>query len=66
MAATVGQSNISHLPQILAIETVVFFLALVSTALRLYVRIKIIKSLGKDDWSMMGAAVRSFPPHYSG
>lgn len=57
--ATEGVQNVSHLPQILAIQTLVIFLAILSVSLRLYVRIKMIKSLGRDDWCMMGAALCS-------
>lgn len=49
----------SHLPQILAVQTVVVFLAVLFVVLRLYVRIKMIKTVGVDDWTVAAAAVRS-------
>jgi hypothetical protein len=56
-AVTTGQENDSHLARILAIETLVVVIAVTSVTLRLYVRIKLIKSIGGDDWSIGGAAV---------
>lgn len=56
-AVTPGQENDSHLAQVLAIETLVVVIAVTSVTLRLYVRIKLIKSIGGDDWSIGGAAV---------
>lgn len=53
-----AQVNNSHLPQILGIQTAVLVLAITCVSLRLYVRIKMIKSTGRDDWTMAGAAVR--------
>lgn len=44
--------------QHLAIQSVVVVLAITFVVLRLYVRLKIIKSTGRDDWVMAGAAVR--------
>jgi hypothetical protein len=65
MAAVIsGQRNDSHLAQILAIETLVVVIAIISVTLRLYVRIKLIKSIGGDDWSIAGAAVRRFPKKF--
>lgn len=58
--ADAGQKNDSHLGQILAIQTLVLVIAIVCVALRLYVRMRLIKSIGGDDWTMGGAAVRSF------
>ena len=58
--ADAGQKNDSHLGQILAIQTLVVVIAVVCVALRLYVRMRLIKSIGGDDWTMGGAAVRSF------
>lgn len=49
--------NDSHLPQILTVQTVVLVLALICVCLRLYVRIRMTKSMGRDDWTMAGAAV---------
>lgn len=49
----------SHLAQILAVQTVVVFLAVLCVALRLYVRIKMIKTVGMDDWTVAAAAVGS-------
>jgi hypothetical protein len=61
MAAVIsGQRSDSHLVQILIIETLVAVIAIVSVTLRLYVRIKLIKSIGGDDWSIAGAAVSFF------
>lgn len=52
----------NHVGQILGIQTVVFILAMSCVVMRLYVRIRIIKSTGVDDWTMGGAAVSlSFP-----
>ncbi|RMJ24771.1 hypothetical protein PHISP_04358 [Aspergillus sp. HF37] len=51
-----ARANESHLAQILAVQTIVVFLALLCVALRLYVRIKMIKSVGSDDWTVTGAA----------
>ena len=47
----------THLPQILAVQTVVLFLAVSCVVLRLYVRAFMIKSVGADDWTMTGAMV---------
>jgi hypothetical protein len=55
-----ARANESNLAQILAVQTIVVFLALLCVVLRLYVRIKMIKSVGPDDWTVTLAAV-SFP-----
>lgn len=47
----------NHLPQILAVQTVFTFVVLTVVALRFYVRVKLIKSTGVDDWTMLFAAV---------
>lgn len=47
----------SHLPQIIAVQTILTFLAVTAVALRLYVRIKVIKNPGADDWTIFIAAV---------
>ena len=39
---------------------VLLFLALVTTSLRCYVRIRIVKVFGLDDWLMVLAMVRTF------
>lgn len=47
----------NNLPWILAVQSIFTFLALTAVSLRLYVRIKLIKNTGIDDWTMMIAAV---------
>lgn len=47
----------NHLPRILAVQTTVLVLTVLCVGLRLYVRIKMTKSMGRDDWAMSGAAV---------
>ncbi|KAJ5473490.1 hypothetical protein N7475_003056 [Penicillium sp. IBT 31633x] len=47
----------NHLPQILAVQTVFTFVVLTVVALRFYVRVKLIKSTGVDDWTMLFAAL---------
>lgn len=51
----------SNVGQILGTVTVFHFLALTSVGLRLYVRLGLVKSAGRDDWTMLAAAVRLFP-----
>ncbi|KAJ5986384.1 hypothetical protein N7451_010749 [Penicillium sp. IBT 35674x] len=46
----------NHLPQILVVQTILTFLAVTAVALRLYVRIQLIKNPGYDDWTMLIAA----------
>lgn len=47
----------NNLPRILVVQTIFTFLALLAVGLRLYVRIKLIKNTGADDWTMLIAAV---------
>jgi hypothetical protein len=47
----------NNLPRILVVQTIFTFLALLAVGLRLYVRIKLIKNTGADDWTMSIAAV---------
>ncbi|KAJ5552476.1 hypothetical protein N7494_001854 [Penicillium frequentans] len=47
----------NHLPQILVVQTIFTFLAVTAVALRLYVRIRLIKNPGYDDWTMLIAAL---------
>lgn len=47
----------NNFPRILAVQTIFTFLALSAVGLRLYVRIKLIKNTGVDDWTMLIAAV---------
>jgi hypothetical protein len=61
-SASVGEN---HLPQILVVQTVYTFLAVTAVALRLYVRIRLIKNPGYDDWSIFIAAVRSSLPSWA-
>lgn len=61
MAAVIsGQGNDSHLAQILVVETLVVVFVMIAVTLRLYVRVKLIKSIGGDDLSITGAAVSCF------
>lgn len=48
----------SNLGRILGITTAVHLLAVTFVALRLYVRIKLVRSPGPDDWTMVAAVVR--------
>lgn len=54
-SASVDENN---LPQILVVQTILTFLAVTAVTLRLYVRIRLIKNPGYDDWTMLIAAVR--------
>lgn len=47
----------SNLGWILGVVTAVHAVAIIVAGLRSYVRIKIIKSLGRDDWTMVAATV---------
>lgn len=53
----------NNLPAVLAPMTIVHFLAVAVVLLRLYTRIVIIKSPGRDDWVMLAAMVWHTPPH---
>ena len=50
----------SNLTRLLALTGVFHFLALISVGLRLYVRIGLLRSLGRDDVVIVLAAVRIF------
>lgn len=50
-------ANDSNLARILAVQTIVVALAVTCVSLRLYVRIRLVKGIGPDDWAMAGAAV---------
>lgn len=54
-SASVDENN---LPQILVVQTILTFLAVTAVTLRLYVRTRLIKNPGYDDWTMLIAAVR--------
>ena len=54
-------SSSSHAPSILAINGAFTGLALVVVALRVYVRTKILKFAGPDDWVIVAAMVRNQP-----
>jgi hypothetical protein len=54
-------SSSSLAPSILAINGAFTGLALVVVALRVYVRIKILKFAGADDWVIVAAMVRNQP-----
>ncbi|CAI7570156.1 unnamed protein product [Penicillium pancosmium] len=47
----------NNLPRILVVQTIFTFLAILAVGLRLYVRIKLIKNTGADDWTMLIAAL---------
>lgn len=51
----------SNLTRLLALTGVFHFLALTSVGLRLYVRIGLLQSLGRDDVVIVLAAVRTSP-----
>ena len=50
----------SNLTRLLALTGVFHFLALISVGLRLYVRMGLLRSLGRDDAVIVLAAVRIF------
>lgn len=52
----------SNLGRILGVTTAIHVVAFVTVSLRLYVRIKMIKSPGRDDWTMVAATVILYPP----
>jgi hypothetical protein len=54
-------SSSSLAPSILAVNGAFTGLALVVVALRVYVRIKILKFAGADDWVIVAAMVRNQP-----
>ncbi|CAM1508822.1 Fc.00g025610.m01.CDS01 [Cosmosporella sp. VM-42] len=47
----------SNLPRILGVSSVLFFLAAIFVALRMYVRLRIVRSVGRDDWTMAACLV---------
>lgn len=47
----------SRLGMILGVQTTVTVLAVVAVCLRLYVRVKLVRGSGIDDWTMLIAAV---------
>ncbi|KAJ5903318.1 hypothetical protein N7504_005701 [Penicillium tannophilum] len=53
-SASVDENN---LPQILVVQTILTFLAVTAVTLRLYVRTRLIKNPGYDDWTMLIAAL---------
>lgn len=44
-------------PQLIGVNVLFLTLAVIATTLRCYVRIKMVKAFGLDDWLMVGAAV---------
>lgn len=48
----------TNLPRILGVTGVVHILALISVGLRLYVRIGLLRTPGKDDLAIVAASVR--------
>jgi hypothetical protein len=67
MSGTPGQPPLdpqwaaeSHLTQFLVITGILHAIALISVGLRLYCRIGLLRSPGKDDVAMGAAAVRVF------
>ncbi|KAF4122175.1 hypothetical protein GMORB2_7768 [Geosmithia morbida] len=55
-----SRADESNLPRILGIITAFHVLALTTVMLRVYVRIKLIRSLGRDDWTMAASAFCAF------
>lgn len=53
----------SNLGQILGVTTTFHVLALVFVGLRLYVRMGMVKATGRDDWTMVAAAVSNLWHH---
>lgn len=54
-----------NLPWILGVLGVVHALAIIVVVCRLYVKVRLVKSIGADDWTITGAVVRflsSSPP----
>jgi hypothetical protein len=47
----------NDLPRILVVQTILTFLATLAVGLRIYVRIKLIKNTGADNWTMLIAAI---------
>ncbi|KAJ5921107.1 hypothetical protein N7466_009433 [Penicillium verhagenii] len=58
--------NDNHIAQILSVQTIFTFSAVTAVALRLYVRIKLIKNPGYDDLCMSVAARHEFKMMVSG
>lgn len=54
-------ANESHTARFLAITTIIHVLALTFVALRLYCRIWLLKTPGKDDWFILGSVASFFP-----
>ena len=48
----------SNLPRIIGVSSVLFFLATLFVGLRMYVRLRIVRSVGRDDWTMAACLVR--------
>ncbi|KAL5356291.1 hypothetical protein BJX96DRAFT_162360 [Aspergillus floccosus] len=63
MPTTTGKAseveNDSHLGIIIGVQTALTVLAVIVVSLRLYVRIKLVRSSGSDDWTMAVAALCS-------
>ncbi|KAF7548326.1 hypothetical protein G7046_g8713 [Stylonectria norvegica] len=59
MSATGAPKNLdpahiaeTNLPRILGVSSVLFFLATLFVGFRMYVRLRIVRSVGRDDWTM--------------
>lgn len=50
----------SHLGHIMGIQSALMVAAVTVVCLRLYVRMRLVRSHGSDDWTMAVAAVRSY------
>jgi len=48
-------------PALIVVEILTLFLAVTCVALRLYVRIAMMRKTDWDDWIMVGASVSTFP-----
>lgn len=51
-----------NLPWVLGVLGVVHALAIVVVVCRLYVKVRLVKSIGADDWTITGAVVRFLSP----
>jgi hypothetical protein len=61
MPTTTGNAseveNDSHLGIIIGVQTALTVLAVIVVSLRLYVRTRLVRSFGRDDWTMAIAGV---------
>ncbi len=55
-----ASSTDSRAVQLAAVNIAALVLALIATGLRCFVRIRLLRAFGTDDWLMVAAAVRPF------